>query len=430
MLLILAGCSDAGINNPNDPTGPPDNSTDDLLKTMAFTGNVLNVETRLVSYSKKAGQVSIIDPVLEKEIWRKTATGFEFAIALPDFSGAALFNSGNITIMTQNAEKGFVLGTEYSHLSIARKTAAYSFASRDGTTVEVIRSLGAGMWQQETLSIPWGAIDPKITQAPENEPVLLASSFNDAGTVLTVFAPADGRYAVFNAASIAEPLMATDAWCVGYTTGTPINARFSSLRWDETRQIFFAGTSSGQIIAINPTAGACSPLGSLPTIDLGTLVPVNHLSVFPSGTIGVIQDMLNQAGSIVTIDFDGTDFSPTPLVYKDICEAPLDLMEISGNYIVVMCTYESVIKNPSDTTPAPSQTSIDPRLYVTLDKITGEIVNRVTIDGVASASVAVDPVSQMLFRMQEGAFGTLEIINLVTGARRKHVGIYLENILN
>jgi len=434
-LHLFSACSDGGPSDSQNRPNPPKKSTGDLLKAMAFTGDVINVETRLVSYSKKAARVSIIDPIQEKEIWSKNAVGFEFAIALPDLSGVALFAKDSVTVMTQSAEKVFTLNANYGHISVAGKMPAYSLASIDGTLVEVIRSLGAGQWQHQTLNIPWGAIDPNITQPPENEPVLLASSFNDAGTVLTVFSPADGRYAVFTAASVTEPLLVADTWCGGDGAGTPNNATFSSLLWDETRQIFFAGTADARVIAIDPIVpidplNDCTPIEQLPVINLGQPLPVNHLSIFPSGLIGVILDSSDQSGTLMNLNFDGANFTKGSIVYEDICEAPLSSMEISGNYIVVMCTYETVLKNPSDTTPAPSQTNIDPRQYVTLDKTTGEVINRVNIDGVASASVAVDPSTQMLYRMQEGAFGTLEIVNLVTGDRRKRVGIYLENILN
>ena len=117
-------------------------------------------------------------------------------------------------------------------------------------------------------------------------------------------------------------------------------------------------------------------------------------------------------------------------MHDKICEVPLGSMKISDNYIVVMCTNELVLDIPSDVTPSPSQASIDPRLYLTIDTSSGDIINRVSIDGIASAGVVVDPSTQTLYRMLEGAFGTLEIINLVTGEQRINEGLYLHGILN
>jgi len=431
-LLLLQICNGC---NPIPEGGDDSNpvtlliTTEDYLKSISFTGDVLTVETRFVSYSKKAGRVSVIDPIQEKEIWSKDAAGYRFAIALPDFSGVVLFSDDRITVMTQTAEKDFTLNAPYAHVSVAANAAAYGLASLDGTSVEVIRSLGAGLWQHETLAIPWGAIDSSITQPPENEPVLLVSSFNDDGTKLMLFGPADGRHAVFTANSTLSPLTATDTWCPGNGSGTPDAATFSSLLWNRMLQVFFAGTANGQIIAFDPAA-ACTPIDSLPTIDLGEAIPVNHLSLYPSGLIGVVQDFLDKEGDIKYVSFDGTGFTLETSAYNAICEVPLGSMEIGDHYIVVMCTQETVVQNPSDTSPTPTQTNIDPRLYITIDTTTGDIINRVNIDSVASAGVVVDPSTQTLYRMQEGAFGNLEIINLVTGDSRLKKALFLEGFLN
>ena len=64
------------------------------------------------------------------------------------------------------------------------------------------------------------------------------------------------------------------------------------------------------------------------------------------------------------------------------------------------------------------------------DTMTGDIINRVNIDSVASAGVVVDPNTHTLYRMQEGAFGNLEIINLVTGESYTHQALYLAGYLN
>jgi len=433
ILQICNGCSEvASEDSTNDPPPPPPTppvSTIDFLKSIAFTGDVLSLETRFVTYSKKVGRVSILDPIQEKEIWSRYADGYEYAIALPDYSGVTLVAGDHITVITQNAQKDFEIRASYAHMSVAAKAAAYSLASLDGTSIEVIRSMGLGVWQHETFTSPWGAVDADVTVPPENEPVLLVSSFNEDGTILTVFGPADGRYAVYTATSATEPLVAVDTWCPGDGIGTPKKATFSSLAWDATRRVFFAGLANGKIVALDPSVG-CMAVDQLPVIDTGVVIPVNRLGIYQDGLIGVIQDTLGEDGSIKYVSFDDTGFIMNPLVYDNICEVPLGSMKVGDNYIVVMCTYELVLENPSDVTPSPSEANVDPRLYLTIDTISGEVINRVNIDGIASAGVVIDPSTQTLYRMLEGAFGTMEIINLVTGEQRRREGLFLEGILN
>ncbi|MCG6970100.1 MAG: hypothetical protein LJE85_10070, partial [Gammaproteobacteria bacterium] len=202
IIIAIGLCVGACAGDSSDGTGditPPPPSTENYLRATAFSGNVLKLESRFISYSKKANRVSIIDPLQEIELWGKPAAGFDFALALPDFQGGSLFSADRVVIMSGDEQKTFTLTNEYLHTASAIQNAAYSLASADGQSFEIIRSTGAGLWQHETFGVPWDAIDPQLTAPPQGQPVLLVTHFNDSGTRLTAFAPSDGRYAVFEA---------------------------------------------------------------------------------------------------------------------------------------------------------------------------------------------------------------------------------------
>ena len=181
LICLCASCGggggSAGIGV--DPVG-----TANFLNPVGFTSNVLQYSPRLVAYSKKANRISVIDPVQKREIWGREARGFEFAVKLPNFDGAALFRDNSLVVMTQDSEKTFSIDSNYLQTSIAKTNAAYSLSSIDGTTFELIRSLGDGDWQHQTFTVPWGSVDPAVKKPPNNQPVLLATYFNTSGTML------------------------------------------------------------------------------------------------------------------------------------------------------------------------------------------------------------------------------------------------------
>jgi hypothetical protein len=403
------------------------------LRATAFSNNVLKLESRFISYSKKANRVSIIDPLQEIELWGRTAPGFDFAMALPDFQGVSLFSTERVVIMSGDEQKTFNLAYDYVHTASALQYAAYSLASADGQSFEVIRSIGAGLWQHETFNVPWGAIDPQLTAPPQGQAVLLATHFNDTGTRLTAFAPADGRYAVFEASSPSENIATTSAWCAGDGVGTPDNVTFTSLAWDEVMQTYYAGDKNGNIYALDPSAG-CMDIANLINITMPESTPVAQISLLSPGRLGVIQDDIGAAGSLRIVNYDGDGFNFSfnleAMVFNNICDVPLGSMVLAGEYIAILCTQEMELEVPVDTNPTPDDARIDPRSYVVFDMQSGTLINQASIDKQTSSGVAIDPNTAMAYRMIEGGFGHLEITNLLTGDSRKTLGLYIRDILD
>lgn len=417
ILLLLYGCSADGGSDGTGIILPP--STNNFLKPTLFSGNVLRFETRFVSYTKKANRVSIIDPINETETWGKAASGFNFAVHLPQFQGASLFADDKVVVMSGDDQQSFNLSVNYAHTSSAMQTASYGMASLDGGSFEVIRSLQGGSWQHETFSVPWGEIDPGITQPPQDQPVLLVTYFNDSGSELTVFAPLDGRYTQYVQNSNSGELEYTGNWCAGDGIGTPGDATFRSLAWDENEKIYYAGDKNGSLYALDPSA-SCVPVASLPQLAMPDALPITHISLLETRQLAVIQDEQGVPGMLTIVGFDGSVFTLGALMIDDLCDAPLGAMKLGSDYLVAMC---------AETAANPQDLSIDPRRYITVDVLTGTVVNTRVIERNTTAGVAVDPGSATLYRMLEGGFGNLEISNLITGHTRKTVGLYIKDIL-
>ena len=341
ILIILAvcvvGCSE-GVEtvNPNSKvTPPPVGSTADPLQAVAFGGNVLQTQTRFISYSKKAGRVSLIDPQNEKELWSKNAKGFDIAIEHPDLNGATLFSQNQLLILTTNSEKTIVLENRYAHIAAAQAQVAYALASEDGQSIEVVRFLGDQQWQHEKFTVPWEAIDPTISSAPAAQPVLLVTQFNHDGTMLMVFRPADGRYAVYVVASTQEPLISSSNSCSGDGVGLPTDATFTSLTWDESYKRFYLGDKIGRIYSLDPI-GDCTDFALLPTIKLPSDSPVYRINLYGNGKFGVVQDQVQAFGEIHQLVFDGSNFTLEKSFSINHCAVLLGSINLDTRYIVII----------------------------------------------------------------------------------------------
>ena len=424
-LLVLTAC-----NNSNGGSGkPPPFPSYNFLTQTSFSGNVLQRETLFISYSLKAKRVSIINPQQEIEVWGKAASGFNFALPLPDYSGGSLFASDRLVVMAGDAQKTFAISHPYAYVASAPTTAAYALASVDGKTIEVIRSLGAGEWQQETFSVPWGAVDPDYTQAPAGQPVLLVANYNNNGTTLAAFAPADGRYAVYEAGTPGDKIQNTTQWCAGDGVGTVTDATFRSLAWDESLQTYYAGDKNGRIYAVDPY-GACTAVADLSQLALPDAVEITRINLFSPGRIGVIQDAAGEPGKLTIVDYDGSTFSVEPNPYNNVCEVPLGAIMMVGDYMAVMCTDESALQTPYDGTADPKDTWIIPSSFKLYNTNTMKIVNSATVDSQTTSGMAIDPIGITAYRMLEGGFGDLQTIDMVTGETRITTGLYLKDILN
>ncbi|MFV2057738.1 MAG: hypothetical protein ACC707_14825, partial [Thiohalomonadales bacterium] len=175
--VLISAC---GSSSSDSPSGPVTSVVDfigtrNYLKAVTVSGNILQTENRFLSYTKSANRISIIDPDQAIETWSQAASGFEYAVALPDFIGATLFAIDKIVVMSGTDSREFPLKLPYANAAAARTQAAYSVTRIDGRSFEVVRSLDNGEWQQQVFSVPWDSIDPTISAPPEGQPILLLS---------------------------------------------------------------------------------------------------------------------------------------------------------------------------------------------------------------------------------------------------------------
>lgn len=423
VLLNIAACSLSGGSGdngdlPDDPVG-----TDSPIGPLAFSGNVLVTESRLVSYSNKAGRISIVDPIQEKEIWGKNIAGYDFAVAHPDFQGATLFKQDAVLVVVNSEDRLFDLGQAYHHTSVAQDRVAYSMAAEDGRSFEVIRALENGQWQQAVFTVPWSdTLDAAVTSSPEGQPVLLVTKFSDDGNTLIVFSPSDGRYAVFTTNPDSGLLTAGTDWCAGDGAGIVANASFRSLAWDESRGLLFLGDKNGRVYALDPFA-ACLPMADLPAIDLPGAAASHRISIYESGQLAVTQE----GGTLTIINYGTDGFDVDKTTYENVCAHPMSSMKLSELYLLVMCL--GFDNDLDDKNASPDNANLDPTLYITLDTSTGLPIHTYSTYYQLSAGIAIEPQGFQLYRMIEGGFGRLEIVNLVTGEQRSNIGLFIQDIL-
>ena len=424
VICLLSACSASMDSAPSLDTNDPLGTLDPLAR-VAFSGNILHADSRLISYSRQAGRLSIIDPLIPAEVWGANYPGYHFAVAHTDLQGASLFNASSISVVAGSERREFTLQTSYGHVASAGNKVAYSLAALDGRSIEVLRTLGSGQWQHETLAIPWAdTLAADLSAPPATQPVLLASVFDADANFLLAISPSDGRYTVYAAGSGNQALSNGGAWCSGNGSGVPDDASFYAMAWDEQLRVLYLGDKQGRVFVI-PAEGACADWATLPQYALAQTHEVSRISVYAPGSIGVSQ----RHGDLTVLSFADTVFNSTSETYHSSCEVPLGSIPIGSEHILVYCTATEVTEESIASEAGPQNPGIDPHRYMLIEKATGDITTYFH-SGLDTAGLAIDSTSGKLYRVREGAFGRFESLDLVSGTRTGHKGLFIHGMLN
>lgn len=423
-ILFLAAC---GLNAEQGARGGLDQATgtDDPLARLAFTGGILQSDSRLLGYSRQTGRLSLVDPLQPAEVWGASLPGYDFAVAHPDLHGASVFAPGRVSVVDdRQGRRDFTLPLAYAHVASAAQAVAYSLAADDGAHFMLLRFLGAGQWQQETLSVPWADSLAVVGSLPVNQPVLLASVFDASATLLVVFAPADGRYAVYQAADTGSTLNFTGKACAGNGLGNPEQAYFRSLEWDEDRRVFYLGDIHGRIYAVDPLA-ACVDWQNPPVLALANTTAVSRITVYEPGQLAVTQS----EGPLTLVNYDTGGFATTAGPYSTGCRLPFGALPAGTEHLLVFCVgFDSRGQAVAPTT-GPGDPNIDPARYLLLRRADGGL-SMVATEDAPTAGIAVDSGNAVLYRLFAGAFGRFESIDLLTGERRLNKGLFIPDLLH
>ena len=137
LALALAGCSSSKFTGDSPSTTPF--IKNQLLTLVGFTGSVVKREKRFSGYSKTAERISLINPETESEVWgRQLAGSYDFTAPLPDYSGIAMLQGQNFSLVTQDSERDFEpFPFQIGYATRASDAATYGAVSLDGTSVHV-----------------------------------------------------------------------------------------------------------------------------------------------------------------------------------------------------------------------------------------------------------------------------------------------------
>jgi len=437
LVMIICACSNEPDNKDalsQDAMQSGIDNSQALLSSISVLDNIFQSRKYFVSYSRAANRVSIIDTQSETEVAAWRAENYDYVLPLPNFDGIALFAKDRVVIKTAEAQKTFVLANTYNQISAAKKHAMYSMASVDGKSFEVIRYLGDAKWQHETLYVPWKVPDLNVSNELGDQPKPLVTQFYNKGAELIAFSPITGGYAAYTSFGLNAHLGEIVSWCEGVSP--QIDTIFPAMASDNGYT--FIGDDSGNVYSFisvfqNCVLNANMPLDMLSVIKMNSSAATTHIAFYSSmfgdpilngQAFGVIQDLPNEYGSfqLVTyeIDFFGVLLGLKRNLYVDnVCETPIGSIKLQDTYVLITCI------DVTDTANISSKL-----IFITLDIRTGEIVNSLSFNKNATASIAIDSDSTLLYRMLEGGFGNLEITNLVNGDSRLVEGLYIKGILD
>ena len=306
----------------------------------------------------------------------------------------------------------------------------YSASYESGQSFEIIQYPSQdGKLSQQVHQVPWDSSLVHLAVGPS-----LVTEFNSDSSSLIAFAPMDGRYTLFSALTEDGPLEASGSWCAGDSGSTQNGARFKALAWDGERDLVYVGDSSGTIYVIDPLN--CLPLDQLPAIQLDSQEPITFLMIHYSGSLGVGQ----VGGDITVLDFDGSQFSSLEK-YAEICDIPMESYPVGfdGNlghegksaYLLTVC-YRSRINAATGAMEA----DVGSLQYVSLGRYSGAVKSRFEFGASQTSGVGVYPYPSYynygltMDRLLEGAFGSMETWDILTGEMVIQRDIQLDYVLD
>lgn len=429
LAVALANCSGGGKVEGEHRT--PSGFEESPLKKVGFTGSVVRPERRFAGYVPTAGRLSLIDPTTEDEAWGAplavpplSVTG---VVALPGYDGAALFTGRGLRVIAADADRTFPdAGFDVGHLAVAGSAAAYAMVSLDGKQLRVVRFLAGLDWQDETFTLPWSAEDAPTAPAADEAPLAVAL-FAEQGTSLIVLRPADGRYVVFSAADKAEALTGPVADCAGDGVGTHEAPTFRSAARDEST--LYLGDRVGRMVAVEPAAGAseCQDHASLPSVTLGSGLPVTNISVLATGAVGVTLG----GGGVYEVAYTDPAFG-VPVSYSTHCTYPLGLARLDASRLLLGCYYraEPVVgasEYPATVEYERASLIVVDRASTANDGVEIEVPH--TGLGGGAGALALDLEGLRLIELKDSALGILRFTSLVDGGVSLRKGLFLKDVL-
>jgi len=382
---------------------PNTNDSRDQLAVLAFSTSLIRPQELFISYSKRAGRASIIDPINKVETWSIQQPNYKFAVSHSNFEQVSLISNFSLFVHTSDASKKFSLQFQSSHISYASDVLTFAFASIDGDKIHVIKSLGNGQWQEETFAIPW-----TVDLMSQHK---LVSLYKNDGSELIVFNPTELAYWRLQSSDTNTHLSAVDSFCVGKSENSTLGAAYY-LKQDNENNILFVATDKGNIISINLTEN-CSDIPNSPAISLGDTSPIYSINLLGNNEMIVSQE--NQQISHLTYDINGIVNLQSE--YDSHCKTPLNTLSLSNNNLLISCVKrdDGIINE-------------DSIFYQLIDVSTNQLINSFhPVD--TFAGIGIDSENLIMYRMRESALGILETINLQTSESTLTKGLYLDNLL-
>jgi len=409
VIVLLSGCAQGPSDSPDNI--PPPTDTRNPVNSLFYTRDVLSPASRLPAYSKIAERVSLIDPLTEQEVWYAEAKGYQYAIALPDLSGATLVSDSAIEVVTQNGRKRFDLSGSYYYSTSAQHHPTYVLMRKDISAVDVIHSLGEGEWQVETLNLPWAT--PRSESG--NSTALI---INHQATQLIAFSLYDGSYAVFASSGENGALSTTQSVCmgVGFWLYTAIAQQVSS-------GMLLVGDNKGHIFLVDPTA-PCQPIDSLVSVQVGEGTEPVSIAVDETGLMRILLANGELWRSQIT---DALMSQPQLELATSCVDSSAVMLSLEGNHLLLVCARENRASSRVSSYFDVASVSLD---YMTYDMTTTQLVSGFSLLQEESAGTGIDAQTGIMYRIKESSLGELEIYYLLNSNKRVVKGLFLQNFLD
>ena len=410
LLLLLQACSGAGVSS-SSLVGSRNS-----LEVLSFGSDLINPQVQFVSYSRQAGRASIIDPVNQSEVWGQQVENYGFAVAHNNFEQLSVASSTHLNILTRSSSKIFTFPYQVHKTNVARDVVGFSFPAVDSRNFYVIRSLGSGLWQEQSFNIPWQFSDAGDLRS--------ATIMSDTGQELIAIDPVDMNYWYLTANSSIDMLMEPNAYCVGQDNSMT-NTRAQTMAYDEENKLLFVGDNMGGLTAIS-IGNTCDDIATAPKHDFVSQTQIlsirklngNELLVSLSGMQSGAQSSNQPNGKLYKITYDINGTMTQTDEFSVQCQNPFGTLTLANDTVLISCI--DIEQSTVD---------INKTYYQLYDLAAQLTINTVTpLDGFAG--IGIDTDQNIMYRMREGSLGSLETINLITSETQVTHGLFITDLLN
>ena len=402
--LYNSGCS-AGTRGSNLPYNTPAVATGRQLSDPSGlsvqTRSLIHPQSKFVAYSRSAERLTIIDLdsltedshfVIAPRAWK--------AIPFAGLDGIALIGEKEALVLSDGNIEHFDIPSQLNSFAIAENVAAIAGINSETNSIRMIRTLGGGVWEDHSIDNPF---------KKDQSSLMLSGD----GTQLITINDTNGSYAFASAESVSSK-MGNFATC-----SLPASSQqeiAAAILIDSLKKMLIFAFNGTYVTVDFSSATACHDYSMATWMGSSTVRPT-RASMISRDIIGVSHNN----GSVSFLTHGKTGIFSESNVDVD-CDFGLGINPVGLKNAALICLIDGKIQ--SDSSIGFSDAEI-----VTFSRSNGALIAKSTINLSVTEQAVFNPTSNQIAILRTGGFGTIDSIDLESGAITEKDRIFIPHYL-